>query len=126
MSRIHRSAKVVMALAVCAGLLASCSSSGGGCKSGGSSSGGGGGASGNAVDVKNFSFNPSSLSVAKGTKVTWTFDDAAKHNVTDSKNAFKSSDLSGGGTYSFTFNTAGTYSYICTIHPYMKGTVTVK
>jgi len=128
MTRIHRSAKVATALVTvvaCAGLLASCSSSGGGSKSGGSSSGGGG-ATGNAVDVKNFSFNPSSLTVSKGTKVTWTFDDSAKHNVTDSKNTFKSSDLSGGGKYSFTFTNAGTYSYICSIHPYMKGTITVK
>ena len=122
MSRIPRSAKLVVVLAACAGLLLSCSSSGG--KKAVSSTGGG--ASGNAVDVKNFSFNPASLSVSKGTKVTWTFDDGAKHNVTDSKNTFKSTDLSGGATYSFTFNTAGTYSYICSIHPYMKGTVTVK
>jgi len=125
MSRIPRSARLIVTLAASAGLLVSCSSSGGGSGSGKSSSGGGG-ASGNAVDVKNFSFNPSSLTVSKGTKVTWTFDDSAKHNVTDSKSTFKSQDLSGGGTYSFTFSTAGTYSYICSIHPYMKGTVTVK
>jgi plastocyanin len=128
MTRVHslqRTGKFVLTLAVCAGLLASCSSSGGS-KGGSSSSASSPSASGNTVDVKNFSFSPSSLSVAKGTTVTWKFDDAANHNVTASNNAFKSKDLHTGGTYSFTFNSAGTYNYICTIHQYMKGSITVK
>lgn len=120
---INRYGTAVATIALCAGLLASCSSSGGGTKT---SSSPATSATGNTVDVKNFSFNPSSLSVSKGTKVTWKFDDSAAHNVTASDSSFKSTDLSSGGSYSFTFNTAGTYSYICTIHQYMKGTITVK
>jgi plastocyanin len=134
--RTHRTVKATVATATvaiaAAGLLAACSSSGSkssGSTSGASSSTGASSASsagGNTVQVKNFSFSPSSLSVAKGTTVTWKFDDSAKHNVTDGKNTFKSKDLASGGSYSFTFNTAGTYNYICTIHQYMKGSVTVK
>jgi plastocyanin len=136
MTRVHgfkRSASAVVTLAVCAGLLASCSSSGGGSKgstsSGASSSGSGSSAStstGDTVDVKNFSFTPASLTVAKGTTVTWKFDDSANHNVTASDKSFKSADMHTGGSYSFTFNSAGTYNYICSIHQYMKGSITVK
>jgi plastocyanin len=75
--------------------------------------------------VKNFAFTPSSLAVAKGSTVTWKFEDSVAHNVTDSKGTFKSSTLPSGGSYSFTFNTAGTYNYVCTIHPNMHGSVTV-
>ncbi|MCW2494792.1 cupredoxin family copper-binding protein [Jatrophihabitans sp.] len=128
---------MVTALAVVAsaGLLASCSSSGGSTSpssssglstSSSSSSAGGSTSSGTTVQVKNFSFEPDSLSVPVGTTVTWKFDDSVKHNVTDSKNTFKSKDLASGGSYSFKFNTAGTYNYICTIHQYMKATITVK
>ena len=133
MTRVHgfkRSASAVVTLAVCAGLLASCSSSGGSSKGGSSSTGSASSSSstssGDTVDVKNFSFTPASLTVAKGTTVTWKFDDSANHNVTASDNSFKSTDLHTGGSYSYTFNTVGTYNYICTIHQYMKGSVTVK
>jgi plastocyanin len=77
------------------------------------------------VHVKNFSFDPQKLTVRAGTKVTWEFDDSAQHTVTASNNAFKSGDLSSGATYSTVFNTAGTYSYLCSIHQYMTGTVIV-
>lgn len=93
--------------------------------------GGGGGksasASGSAtVNVKNFSFAPQNLTVTKGTKVTWKFEDSADHNVLASDKSFKSTDLKSGATYAFTFNTPGKYSYICGIHQYMTGSVTVK
>ena len=92
---------------------------------------GGGGKSASAsgsttVHVKNFSFDPQNLTVTKGTKVTWTFDDSTDHNVAAGDKTFKSKDLKSGGNYSFTFNTAGKYDYICTIHQYMTGSVTVQ
>ena len=84
-------------------------------------------ASGSAtVVVKQFSFNPPNLTVTKGTKVTWKFEDDTDHNVTAGDKIFKSKDLKNGGTYSFTFNTAGKYAYICSIHQYMSGSVTVQ
>jgi plastocyanin len=78
------------------------------------------------VDVRNFTFTPGDLTVTVGTKVTWKFDDSTSHTVKADNGAFTSSALNGGKTYSFTFNSAGTYNYICSIHPYMKGAITVK
>ena len=125
--------RVVVAGAACVGLLAGCSSSGSSTgpassSSSGSSATGGSATGGSAttVDVKGYAFAPGNITVAKGTTVTWKFEDPTKHNVTSSTNAFTSTDLSAGGSYSHTFNTAGTYNYICSIHQFMKGTVTVK
>jgi plastocyanin len=78
------------------------------------------------VVVKQFSFNPPNLTVTKGTKVTWKFEDDTNHNVLAGDKSFKSKDLKTGGSYSFTFNTPGKYAYICGIHQYMNGSVTVK
>lgn len=129
-----RTSGAALVVALCAlALLSACSSSakksgpanpGGGAKTSASGSGGAGGAT--MVEVKSFAFAPNKLTVAVGTKVTWKFDDPVNHNVTADNGAFKSADLKGGSTYSFTFGKAGTYSYTCTIHPYMKATVTVK
>jgi plastocyanin len=95
----------------------------------GNSSKAGGGSSapvtGNAVQVKNFSFAPKTLTVPVGTKVTWTFEDSTAHNVTANDKSFGSKDLASGQSYSFTFNSAGNYSYLCTIHPFMTATVVV-
>ena len=51
-----------------------------------------------------------------GAKVTWNFEDSVQHNVTADDEAFHSDDLNKGGSYSYT----------CTIHPQMQGSVTVK
>jgi plastocyanin len=122
--RTRRTVQLAVVAIVGAGLLAACSSSSS--PSGGDSSTGSA-ATGNTVAVKGFAFSPKSLSVDKGTTVTWKFGDSVAHNVDSTNNAFpKSKDLTSGGTYSFTFNTPGTYNYICSIHTYMKGSVTVK
>jgi plastocyanin len=70
-----------------------------------------------------FRFAPSSLSVSAGTTVKWTNDGTQPHNVTG--DGLKSKTLSHGDSYQFTFDDPGTYNYICTIHPYMKGSVKV-
>lgn len=80
---------------------------------------------GTLVHVKNFAFNPSTVTVAVGSPVTWQFDDSISHNVTAKNNAFSSNDLNNGAKFTFTFHTAGTYDYICSIHPSMKASVIV-
>jgi len=79
------------------------------------------------VSIDNFAFNPASITVKKGTTVTWTNMDTAAHTVTetDSQDGPKSDNLAKGASYTFTFNTAGTFKYHCAIHPSMTGTVTV-
>jgi amicyanin len=84
--------------------------------------------SASSVEIQNFAFNPGKITVKKGTKVTWTNQDSVKHNVApdSASDNFKGSDLlAKGESYSYTFNTAGTYTYHCSPHPYMKGTVEV-
>ncbi len=82
----------------------------------------------NQVTYKSFAIVQKSIKVKKGTTVTWTNEDSAKHDVTPDKETdeFKASELFGKGeTYSHTFSTVGTYAYHCSPHPYMKGTVEV-
>ncbi|MCW2550134.1 MAG: blue (type 1) copper domain protein [Mycobacterium sp.] len=89
--------------------------------------GGGSQASGTAtVDIKNFAFSPMDLTVTRGTKVTWKFEDSAQHTVKADDGSFTSPALSNGQTYSYTFTKTGTFKYICSIHQYMTATVTVK
>ena len=81
-----------------------------------------------AVTISNFAFAPASLTVAPGTKVTWTNDDEEPHTVTsaDGGHTFKSPALDTDDKFSFTFNKAGTYKYFCSIHRQMVGTIIVK
>lgn len=85
----------------------------------------GGSSSGTSLDIKNFSFKPQTDTIKVGTKLTWTQQDATTHTVTDT-GVFNSGDLTQGKTFSYTFTKAGTYSYICSIHNYMTGTIIVQ
>lgn len=80
------------------------------------------------MDIANFAFSQKTLKVKKGTKVTWTNTDSAKHDISpdmESASFMGSELLAKGGNYSFTFNTAGKYAYHCSPHPYMKASVEV-
>ncbi len=79
-----------------------------------------------SVNIKDFAYIPSTLTVKVGTKVTWTNNDSAPHTVTSDTNALlNSSTLNSGQSYSYTFTTAGTTNYHCSIHPMMTGSVVV-
>ena len=79
------------------------------------------------VEIKDFAFNPATITIKKGTTVTWTNQDSAPHTVTsESGNELDSPTLSKGQSYSHTFNEVGTFSYYCTIHPRIKGNVVVE
>jgi plastocyanin len=82
----------------------------------------------NEVNINNFSFNPATLTVAAGTKVTWTNRDDDAHTIVNagSPPLFKSAPLDTDDTFSFTFDKPGTYKYICSIHPFMSGTIIVQ
>ena len=81
----------------------------------------------NTVSIKNFAFDPAVITVKVGTTVTWTNSDQDPHTVTsDGKSGpLNSKPLNAGDTYQYTFTQAGTFSYLCTIHPFMTATVTV-
>ncbi len=79
------------------------------------------------VSIKNFSFNPATVTIKTGTKVTWVNNDAVSHTITsDSGNLLNSPTLSPGQSFSFPFTNTGSTSYHCAIHPMMKGAVVVK
>lgn len=80
----------------------------------------------NSVAITDFQFTPSTITVKVGDTVTWTNNGPSKHTATADDGSFDSGNLSAGQTFSHTFQTAGTFSYICTIHPFMKAQVVVQ
>ena len=78
-----------------------------------------------AVSIVDFAFQPASLEVAAGTTVTWTNTGQAKHTATADDGTFDSKNLKPGESFSFTFNTPGTFAYHCDVHPEMTGTIVV-
>jgi plastocyanin len=83
----------------------------------------GGGAS---VAIMNFAYVPPALSVASGTTVTWTNGDDVAHTVTaDDGKSFASDLLGKGRAFQLTAPAPGTYTYHCSVHPFMKATLTV-
>jgi plastocyanin len=77
------------------------------------------------VTIRDFVFGPTKLEVAAGKRVTWVNSDDSPHQVTI-KGLPRSDVLLKGQSHSQAFATAGTYEYICGLHPAMKGTVEVK
>ncbi|RMI30558.1 cupredoxin domain-containing protein [Nocardia stercoris] len=78
-----------------------------------------------SVVIDNFAFAPATLTVPVGTTVTWTNQDEEPHTVASSNGTFHSPGMGAKATYSFTFTRAGTFDYICSIHPFMHATVVV-
>ena len=99
---------------------------------GGSKSSGGGESSSTApatsasVSMAGRSFSPSTVTIAAGGSVTFSNDDDRAHTVTATDGAFNSGTISEGGSWKRTFKGAGTFSYLCAIHPEMTGKVVVK
>jgi plastocyanin len=77
------------------------------------------------VKIDNFTFSPQSLTVKAGTTVTWTNEDDIPHVVAGPP-TFKSKALDTDDKFSFTFTTPGTYSYFCSLHPHMTGSIVVE
>jgi plastocyanin len=80
------------------------------------------------IDIKNFNFEPSTLTVAAGTAVTWVNQDEEPHNIVNlgKPRLFRSQGLDGGDKYTFVFDKPGTYEYVCSVHPHMHGVIVVK
>ena len=78
------------------------------------------------IDIQEFRYAPPLLTVAPGTTVTWTNHDEETHTVTASGGAFASAGLESGESFAETFAAPGTYTYFCSLHPYMRATVVVE
>ena len=79
------------------------------------------------VSIDNFKFEPSTLEVTAGTKVTWTNGDDEPHVIVSvAKSLFASRPLDTGDTFSQVFKETGTYEYYCSLHPHMTAKIVVK
>jgi plastocyanin len=78
------------------------------------------------IAIKAFKFMPPSLTVAPGTAVTWVNNDEEPHNVVSPDRVFRSKAIDGGEKFTAVFDKAGTYKYICAVHPQMRGEIIVK
>jgi len=77
------------------------------------------------VQITNFAFAPADVTVVAGTTVTWTNEDTTQHDVFAPPVGLQSPVLNQNDSYAHTFSSPGTYRYICSIHPFMHGTVVV-
>ena len=82
-------------------------------------------AAGTPLTIKGFAFSPKALTVKVGTTVTATNLDSTPHTWTSGPASFDSGNLDQGKSFSYTFKTPGTFTYVCTYHKAMVGTVVV-
>jgi LPXTG-motif cell wall-anchored protein len=78
-----------------------------------------------SVTIRDFAFSPRSVTIDAGDTVTWTNEDDVEHSATAEDGSFDTGTFGNGQSRSHTFDTAGTFQYVCTPHPFMKGTITV-
>ncbi len=78
------------------------------------------------VEISGFAFVPATITIPVGTTVTWFNKDSVAHTVSSREDVFDSGNLSGGATFSYTFDQIGSFEYYCKFHPYMKGQVIVE
>jgi plastocyanin len=77
------------------------------------------------VKIVNFAFNPSTVNISAGDVVVWTNTAGISHTSTSDKAKWDSGIIPAGGTFKKRFKKAGTFTYHCSIHPTMKGSVVV-
>lgn len=78
------------------------------------------------VDIKDFSFQPTPLTVSRGTKITFTNRDSSVHTATAADKAFDSGDLAQNASFTYTAERSGTVKYLCSIHNYMTAEIVVR
>jgi plastocyanin len=81
----------------------------------------------NRIEIKDFAFNPQTITVKAGQKVTWINRDEEPHTVVSVEKQFKkSSALDTDQEFTITAGVPGTYTYYCSVHPKMTGTIVVE
>ena len=113
--------------AVAAVLVTGCGGGGSGPSAGAVPSAGSSSGTPSAITISNFKFSPSTLPVQHGARIKVSNDDSAPHTVTaDDGHSFDSGTVDTGASTTIRAPAAGTYSYHCTIHPFMKGKLVVQ
>lgn len=85
----------------------------------------------NAITIQGNAFQPATLTVKKGTTVTWTNKDSYAHTVTSGvspnpNGTFNSNNVAANQTFSFKFDNTGSFDYFCMIHTQMKAKIIVQ
>jgi plastocyanin len=78
------------------------------------------------VQIRNFAFLPAHIVVSPGTRVLWTNEDEEPHTVVSDTRAWSSEALETGSRFIQVMSQPGTFTYHCSIHPYMHGSVEVQ
>lgn len=78
------------------------------------------------VEIADYDFSPRDLTVRAGTAITWTNRDGVPHDATDEAGAWGTGTLKQGERATISFDSPGEYGYLCTVHPNMRGTLTVE
>lgn len=82
------------------------------------------------VEIRDFKFEPATVTVHEGDTVEWKNDDSVPHTATediaDKKPAFDSGNIETGASWRYVAQKKGTYNYICTLHPNMQATLIVQ
>jgi plastocyanin len=81
---------------------------------------------GATITIDNFTFSPAKLTVAKGAEVTWDNRDDIPHTIVLTAIGVRSKAIDTEKTFSYRFDKAGTFAYVCGLHPQMHGQVVVK
>jgi plastocyanin len=82
---------------------------------------------GTSISISNFMFSPMSITVSPGATISVTNEDSVTHTLSATAHQFDTGDIAQNQTKTFSAPMRpGTYHYICNIHQYMMGTVTVK
>jgi plastocyanin len=79
-----------------------------------------------SIEIRKFAFAPKEITVAPGTKVTWTNRDETPHTISAADKTFLSKAMDTDDRYEYTFASEGDFSYFCTLHPFMTGIVHVR
>ena len=88
---------------------------------------GGTAGSGHKIEIKDFAFNPKTITVKSGEKITWINRDEEPHTVVSVEKQFKKSTaLDTDQEFTITAGAPGTYTYFCSVHPKMTGTIIVQ
>src|SRR5437016_410552 len=81
----------------------------------------------NRIEIKDFAFNPQTITVKSGEKVTWINRDEEPHTIVSVGKQFKKSTaLDTDQEFTITVGAPGTYDYFCSVHPKMTGTIVVE
>lgn len=77
------------------------------------------------VTIADFHFSPSSTTIHVGDTIMWSNSGPSSHTATARNGSFNTGILKKGESASHAFTQPGTYAYVCQIHPFMHGTITV-